>query len=257
VRAASRKLLVGCQLLDAMARPTMPSVGDRLALPRIVSPSSFPQLIGSIATDGRYATTAPSLYLPVHTVGSEPVVGDLFIAVLRMAAGGGTATWPSGWTELIDSAADASDDSLHIAYHIVDGLETSSRVVPTTSSALYTAMVFHFRNAGVPVASSVTSATTTTPNPPNCNPAAGSKNYLWMALTSQNDNIDAGSGITNYSNPWRAANSVGEGAPGGASTATIQGVFRELNASQEDPGAFGTMTNANTMSVTIGIPPLP
>jgi hypothetical protein len=182
--------------------------------------------------------------------------GDLLICVLRAAGPASTWSWPGGWNEMVDAATDGSDDDTSAAYHFVDNTE-NGYVVPTHASGNIrgASVCFQYRGASTPVSSGVTAATTTTPNPPNCNPAAGTKNYKWLAIGTWEESRPT-TPPTNYTEDGDIVGTAGESLVGTTTTVTISWGHRDLNASQEDPGAFGAITSSFTMCYTIAIPPL-
>lgn len=212
----------------------------------------FPIFLGATTTNWRNTTTQPQIMIP-----NDCEVGDILIAILRITGGGSTWTWPAGWSELLDATTDGSPDTVSAAWHRVDGTETSGRVIPTYAGTAdrLPAVALHFRNAGTPVASSVTAATTTTPNPPNLAPGLGTLNFAWVAVATMEDNRPTTPPANYTDGDGDIVNNIDESAPGGAGAATISWGIRLLNASSEDPGAFGAITNSFTMSFTLAVPP--
>lgn len=238
---------MGMQFTD----PTQNGLGLADVMENHGRPSNFPQRLTQYVHDNFFNSGIASPRIPIP---NDCRVGDLLIAVLRVNAGGGTVSWPSGWNEMLDSAADASDDTCSVAYHIVDGLETEGFIEPSQSAGAQEsgAVVFHIRNGGVPTMGTIQAATTTTANPGDCNPAAGAKDYLWLTVVTLEGNITMTTPPTNYANQSSATNLAQKS---GAGAVSIWWADRELNAASENAGAWSAHTNANLICFTIGIPP--
>lgn len=214
--------------------------------------STFPYLQQVVATDIRDQTTN-KIAIP----NDDLRIGDLLIAAQRQTAGGGSFTWPTGWTELADSTADASVDAMTIAYRVVSfDANESYVVIPTYSTTLdrSVGVCWQFRNAGTPQIGSIVSQTTSTPNPPSLTPSGGANNYLWFAFTSHEGAHTITAFPTSYD--LYQGSIVGTSPAGGNACASIAWAFRELNASVEDPGTFSYSASEDNMSTTIAIPPL-
>lgn len=214
--------------------------------------SAFPRQIDVVTT----AIIAAGLTYRVNVPTLDLQSGDLLIAAIRSVAGAGAWSWPSGWTELVDSTADGSVDSLGVAYRFVSfDADEDGNMSPSLSGGNQAApaVCWCFRDAGTPQVSSVVSASTNVPNPPSLTPAGGAKNYLWMALTSGEGTRTVSAYPTNYS-LYQLDYTTGTGG-GGNAEASIHAAFRENNTATEDPGAFTLSAIEDTMTVTIAIPP--
>lgn len=211
----------------------------------------FPYLVDYKETDKFIQGAGNIIRIPVDDLR----YGDILIAAVRECAGAGSFTWPTGWTELWDSVADASNDCFSGAWRFVNFDANEGPAVSTSYSGTNDRSIcvcWQFRNATTPVSTGVTAATTTTPNPPNNAPGLGTLDFLWMALTSQEGAPTVSSYPTNYTlNQGFARELTGAGT----GQAMLGWAMRELNASSEDPGTFTLSNNEDTMTVTIAIPP--
>ena len=59
--------------------------------------------------------------------------GDVLLAIVRSPAAT-TFSWPAGWTELVETGADASDDVESVAWRLADGTEGASITVDAPGS---------------------------------------------------------------------------------------------------------------------------
>lgn len=215
------------------------------------SVKTFPYLVSFRGVDKPIIGAATQIRIPT----SDLRYGDILIAVTREAAGSGTWTWPSGWNELADSNADGSVDAVTIAYRSVNFSSDEAAYVAPSYSTSYdrsASVCWQFRNAGTPVCSSVVSANTASPDPPNLAPGLGTLNFLWIALATCEASRAVNSYPTNYT--------LNQGLQGGGTGltnayVTLVWAMRELSASSENPGTFSLTVAEDSMSFTLAIPP--
>jgi hypothetical protein len=212
---------------------------------------TFPYLVDYRGVDDPHIGFSTFIRLPT----SDLRYGDILVAVTRIVAGSGSYTWPSGWNELADSNADGSVDAATIAYRSVNFDSNEAAYVQPSYSAgteRSASVCWQFRNAGTPVVSSVVSANTASPDPPNLAPGLGTLNFLWIALATCEASRAVNSYPTNYT--------LNQGLQGGGTGltnafATLVWAMRELSASSENPGTFSLTVAEDSMSWTIAIPP--
>jgi len=212
---------------------------------------TFPYLVDYRTTDKHRQGASTSIQIPTN----DMRYGDVLLAVHRETAGSGSFTWPTGWNELADSNADGSVDCATIGWRSVSyDSNESNRIALTysTTNDAAASVCWLFRNAGTPVVSSVVSANTASPDPPNLAPGLGTLNFLWIALATCEASRTVNSYPTNY-NLNQGFNGGGVGATN--VFATLCYAMRELSASSENPGTFSLSIAEDTMSWTIAIPP--
>lgn len=175
-------------------------------------------------------------------VGS-PVNGTLLIVFVRFAAAPGAITF-TGYTLVTPTdSSDASDDTTAIYYRMADGTEGATDTLTTANSVKLAAICWEITGAenpaNCPIGVSTVAVGTTTLN--TCNPtsavgAAGSQDYLFMALGGQDGESAYTAAPTNYNTNLATANS---GTTGNTNTnVVIAGGARQLTATSDDPGAF-------------------
>lgn len=212
---------------------------------------TFPYMVDYVGTDNQHIGMSTFIRIPTQDLR----YGDVLVAVTRIVAGSGTYTWPSGWSELADSNADGSVDAATIAWRSVSFDSNEAAFVSPSYSAgteRFAGVCWQFRNAGTPVVSSVVSANTASPDPPNLAPGLGTLNFLWIALATCEASRAVNSYPTNYN--------LNQGLQGGGTGltnafATLVWAMRELSASSENPGTFSLTVAEDSMSWTIAIPP--
>lgn len=228
-------------------------LGKAVITPPRRSARTFPYVVQQATTDTGPAGGAA---LDIHLPNDDLQIGDVLVAFVRETANGGTWTWPTGWTELWDSTADASADSFTGAARVVNfDANEAAKVVPSYSAGFSRTLsgAFQVRGAtGIPSGGSIVAATTTNPNPPNLAPGLGAKDFLWCAITSQENNNSISAYPTNYT---LYQNYVSAQNAGGNSAVSLAWAFRELNASSEDPGSFTYSGSEDTMTTTLAFEP--
>ena len=182
--------------------------------------------------------------------------------VVRFAGGMGTVTF-TGYTQFFTDSSDVSDDTVRAYYRWADGTEGADDTLSCTTSQKLGAICWEITGAEnpatqTPEASAAAFGTTgaNVADPPTVTPTGGSKDYLFLAVGTQDGEVGAYTAFpTNYAN-LIAANSGTGGAAG--SNVVMGGASRQLTAASENPGAFthGTPITA-WIAFAIAIHPAP
>ena len=172
--------------------------------------------------------------------------GDLLICIFNSHTG---ANFPVGWTVLAEIIN--FNDVMNIAYvatKVAEGTESGSFTVTTNASKKAVHFCYRISGAGTPTLTSGSHNATTNPDPPNHDPGAGSKDYVWLATSCRNNTSSHSAYPTNYTN---GQNQLASGTGGvGASVAE-----RTLTASSENPGTFTVGSLTYGVVLTLSIPP--
>jgi hypothetical protein len=201
--------------------------------------------VGAVYSTAGATASAHALSLP-----ADVAAGDLLVAMFPYDGGGG-ATWPAGWTEILDRASNSQ--GLAVAYRIANGADGTS-VTVTTAAEQAVGWVYRITGWHGTTPPQVTSAVglSTTPDPPSLTPTWGSADTLWLAAYSINGGPSS-SGPSAYPFPdnQRRGRTGGGGSAGGASAT------RALATATVDPGPFTDTTNQSWTAATIAIRPAP
>lgn len=169
------------------------------------------------AFDGTPTITTPSDYTIVDVVtGADPVVG-VYTKIAAGTEGGGT----------IDVATSASERGGVSIYR----LSGTSRTVGDVAIAWST-------------------ATTSSPNPPNLAPSWGSADNLWFCACS------ASAGTTDSANSSGYGNRVFTGTAATTNAAIVH-LRKTATASSDDPSAWTWGSSVNITAFTIAVKPAP
>lgn len=214
---------------------------------------AFPIVETTNTTNGTGASASPVVNLPTGIVS-----GDLLIVLFRTAIGTAGVGWPTGWTELVESTADASDDAIAIGYRLADGTEGAT-ITLTTSSAKFAAVAYRISGAEEPATqapqnSAAVTGTSATPDPGSLSPTGGAKDYLWLWMggwEAEQTSPPAGN-PTNYTNPI-GANSGTAGVI--ATNCRVASAIRSLNAVTEDPGSWTISASDDWTAFTVAVHP--
>lgn len=219
--------------------------------------------------DAARATTNITSSAGTHVINlpGSIAAGDLLVMYLRSASTLVLTTPPTDWVKLIDADnSDASDDTTWILYKWATGSEGATvSVVYDAGSARGCAICWRITGAEnpstqPPETSTVAVGTTTanTANPTTVTPTGGSKDYLFLAVASQDGEAGAYTASpTNYSTISAANSGTFQGT-----TTNVQmgGGSRQLTAASEDPGAFthaAAVTGWSAFAVAIHPPGAP
>lgn len=217
----------------------------------IASPAwaAFPTVDASNTSSGGFETTTHTVSMPATCASGKTLL------VLFSSDGTESVTWPGSWVEL--SQTSGVNPTLAIGYLKSTGAEAGGTIDVTTGTA-ETSRHITFCIGGAtdptvtaPEASSYSSATTSNPDPPSVTPTGGTKDYLWIGVTNDDNGAHTvSSWPSNYTDNQTTA-------PVGDSTTTnVYAATRTNSAASEDPGTF-TMsgTAAATNAVTIAVHP--
>lgn len=155
---------------------------------------------------------------------------------------------PTGWTTTASGNLGGTGFAAFLFEKISDGTETTATV---TSSASRQSTTIATRITGAGGLSDATldgnNSSGVAIDPPSHTPAGGSQKYLWQAWACVESNSPNHTAPTGYS----------DGADEYSVSGTGQDIcYRELEASSEDPGAFGNGNAAGEwLAMTIAIPP--
>jgi hypothetical protein len=191
------------------------------------------------------------------TMPATVMAGDLLI-VFFTNDGNATVTTPSGWTAMGTLTRDIYARGSVYA-KIANGTEGGTTVNFITS-ATEQAAAQTYRILGASWYGSITNGialqsydpgtTTTTPNPPSLSPPWGAADSLWIAYAAGSSWTSVNSYPASYTNGTHTISSTGTA---GASTSTAR---RQLNAENENPGAFTMSVSASGVVFTVAVRPL-
>lgn len=202
------------------------------------------------------AATSHTCTLPTATA------NQLLLVIADKGSTAATITDDGGLTELLD---ENSANGLYIAYKQMDGTEPASITLTTSASTRLVEIAYRISGAENPATQAPEIATTgtgtsATPDPPNlAAPAAGSKDYLYIAFAGMageeaDDDTWGNTPPTNYTpSPPRqkSCGIVGTNLGG-----LILSAERALTSgAAEDPGTFGVDVSAAWRSQTIRVHP--
>lgn len=187
-----------------------------------------------------------------HTVSlpSGIQAGDLLLVFWVDADVASTVATPSGWTELFNMVGTA-DQRRYAMYRVADGSEGAT-VTVTTSNAERSAHTAYRIAAGSyqgePVAGTVNSNTSTSPDPNSLTSGFGSVPTLWIASSHSAGTSAATTPPTNYS-----VDAFGYSGNTGTGHARMTTASRKLTAASENPGTFAlgasVVWGANTVAL--------
>lgn len=187
-----------------------------------------------------------------HTVNLPASIasGDLLLMFFHANQGNDAdITSITGWTEIADVLGTTA--TRFFAFRkTATGSEGATVSVTTTADAVAAHQTYRITGwTGTP---EVTTAegTSTTPDPPNLTPSWGAKDTLWLAVAGA-----AATSIT--STPTNYTNAVDSSTGTGGLSALTRSSRRELNATSDNPSAYGTTGSVTDwVTFTIAIEPL-
>ena len=205
---------------------------------------TFPTVASSNNSSEPSDTTSHTVNLP-----SNIASGDLLIVFIA-TDGNNQMTYPEGWNEFF-ALSEQLACHLSIAWRKADGTEGAS--ITVTSSHSETSAHISYRITGAedpttqaPEASTGATGSSTNPDPDSLTPTGGAKDYLWIAIVSQDG---AFTKITAYPTNYT------DGEYKYDAGACVGLARRELNASSENPGTFTTSNDDNWVACTIAVYP--
>lgn len=210
----------------------------------------FPQVPSITQTSFETATTDHAVSMPT-TVES----GDLLLCIWNTGNGTvSTTTTPSGWTAV--AATTFTNGVAGVYAKVSDGAEGGTTVNFVTSAATAAvAQVYRiakntwYGDIAIGVETAHAGPTTsTTPDPPNLDPANwGTLDTLWIAVSYKQTSQATTAYPTNYTNTTETTELN--------SSVTINSARRELNAASENPGTFTLVASRSWVARTIAIRP--
>lgn len=211
----------------------------------IHGPGLFADDANRAVTDtGGSNTTTPSFNVP-----SGVEVGELLVLMWRAGGNVISITNNAGFTQLVLSSADGTDDDFYVGYKIADGTEGSSVQFTVSNGRRFAGVMYRINNGGTPVISSVGTGSGTSIDPASFSPAGGVDNYLWIPIGTCEDARTVSAFPTNY------VNGAQENVSTGADGATCATASRQVQSATVNPGAFViTVTSNNHMHATVAIP---
>lgn len=195
---------------------------------------SFPTDAARAVTDtGGSNTTTPAFTTP-----SGIVAGQLLLLAWRAGGAVAAITDNAGFTQLVLSSADGTDDDYYVGYKVADGTEGASVVFTVTSGRRFAGVMHRIEDGGTPTIGTVGVGSGTLVNPALYDPAATSPG-LWLAIGSTEGPVTVSSFPDDFSNG--AQENVSTGTEG----ASIMAASRQLAVSKLNPGGFTISVNSN------------
>ena len=208
---------------------------------------AFPAVVTTNVGNETTLDTSYSAPLPASLVS-----GNLLIVILSGYSGLGASQYntPAGWTQLFQSSGTGNLRSLAAFYKVSNGSEGSTLALTLTGIGMLKASTAYQISGyqSVPEAGTTATGTSSAPNPPNLAPSWGSANNLFIALCGQLD-----SALTPQTAPTSYGSIIQDTTTGsGIDNPRTASAVRELTASSDDPGAFGSSVAtwaANTIAI--------
>ncbi len=177
------------------------------------------------------------------------IVAHDLLLIFFAADAGPTITFPEGWTELFQDDNTAVV-TLAIAYRVADGTEGATITVTTSNIQMTAHTTYRITgNWSTPEVGVAVKVTDANPDSPNLVPTWGSANTLWLAVYASDANPITTVYPVNYTD---GRNDVANDAEG----AGVGSARRELNAANENPGAFTMSFVDNWIATTVAIAPI-
>ena len=130
-------------------------------------------------------------------------VDDLLIMVIGVDGDGSSAavvTWPSGWSEIFQTAHSADTHSHSAAYKVADGGEGATEDFTTDDSETSVHLTFRISGyTGTPEAGTSVEGDSDSPDPPSLAPSWGADDTLWIACQGNDGQTYAEGFPTDYS----------------------------------------------------------
>lgn len=171
-------------------------------------------------------TTSHDVIIPTGTAS-----GDRLVAVIAIDGNVTTSGFPSGWSQL--ATVNSGGGSSHEIWEkIADGGESDFQYT-TSGSETTCNKCLRITGAHASTASetTITSATSTNPDPPSLTPSWGAEDTLWIASYA----IDGTNTATGYPTNY---NDNQDTQASGDSSCSFGVATRELNATSDNPGTF-------------------
>ena len=213
-------------------------------------PAPFPYVESTTSGLVTSPSTSHSVNLP-----SAIESGDILLAIMSFDSNP-TITWDDStagtWSAaLVNEVGAFSDVRLYIRHKVADGTESSKTLSVTSSASEESAYrVFLIRGADAgkaPEAASI-SGGGASPNPPSLAPTWGATNILWVAVAAHRDG-----GVTIDLYPADYDDDQHDDRTGSYPGTGVGTSTRQLNASSDDPIAYGLSGNVGHVAATIAI----
>lgn len=194
-------------------------------------------------------TTAATTF----TINFTQTTGDLVMVLAALAAGEASPSWSDSFSTF------TTGFSTYLgAYKVLDGSE-GGNVVLTMASQKACAVAYNIQGSdgNAPERGTTATGTSVNPDPGNCAPAGGTKDYLFIASFRQageeaDDDTWCTGFPTNYSNLLQTTSGTGGAASTNCQMASCE---RALTASSDDAGAFTTVQSLSWNAMTHAIYP--
>lgn len=193
------------------------------------------------------AGTSHTVSLPADIQADETLL--VFFATDRKAV----VTFPEGWTKLFEYNY-GFYTTLAIAWRKADGEEGASITVTTDNVEESAHISYRISGATDPTStppevSAEAHAISDSPDPASLTPTSGSKEYLWIAIESNNEDTLVTVYPTNYTNGETYYSAIGVGA------CAIGVARRELETDSENPGVFTLASSEGWIACTVAVHP--
>jgi hypothetical protein len=176
--------------------------------------------------------------------------GDTLIILITLDSTP-TLTTPSGWSLLTPVGSNL--DVLGIYTRVSDGTEGGTTVnVASSNSQEGCAQAWRIANGSTVFSTTMTTGSSTTPDPPNLAPGIGTRDFLWIAAMCC-DNDSAGT-ITSFPTNYASNQTDTVTSAGSATLPTLGAAARTLTASSENPGTF-TIASDGWVAATVAVAP--
>ena len=202
----------------------------------------FPQVIGRTNSATASNNTSHVVAFP-----AVPTDGDLLLAFV-VFDGGGTPTWPSGWTSVFLRRPAGGQCTAELRYRVASG-DGASVAVTTSSEEMQarTWLIAKGTFANPPeIAFGVSVGSSAAPNPPPLAPAWGADKAGWLALIG----ADASAVVSNPPSGWTSAGAANSGGAGGVGIGYAE--RQHANAS-DDPSAVTLTPSAPWIAATVAL----
>ena len=193
---------------------------------------AFPQVEASQTSTTTTAGTNHTITMPASIVAGE--------TLLIFASSDGNIDWgfPEGWTALKYTLGNGS--TLGIAWRKADGTEGASITATTSASEKTASICWRISSASDPTVSPPEVSTGETgfnknPDADAITPSGGSKDYLWIAVVTQNEDVTTSAYPTGYTDNQTCYDG-GTGIGG----CTIIVCSKEQTTTTNNPSAFTT-----------------
>ena len=206
-----------------------------------------PVIAGTAESQDDSNTENHSVDLPASISAGELLLG--FVSVDGSPAIG----WPVGWNEILEFDQGTNVVG-SVAWREADGLESSPITVTSSSSQKSAHVVYRITGAvdpdtQAPEASSVSTGTDDALNSLSLTPTGGAKDYLWFSAMAKDGADGSITAPTNYG----ALTAITTTTTGACELGVAS---RALNATSENPGAFGTGGTDQWAAVTLAVHPV-